>query len=173
MWMDNARLDDYDRVEAEHIYHIASSRGRTLPEGSTIDSIRRSLYQEDYDACVRNSVGAYDAGAPSRLETYKKVIGMVTPLHAVQIALFGFIQNPWDIDVEELQWIVYLYHANYSMVQVLTMTKQEHVVLYTDSAEQGGLGWPSIRKTIQHGEDEIPLDQIDVGYRSLRALRDL
>jgi hypothetical protein len=81
--------------------------------------------------------------------------------------------NPWNIDVEELQWIVYLFHASCSMARVLTMTKQELVVPYNASARQGGSGWPSIRKTIQHGDDEVPLVQIDMGYRSLRVLRDL
>jgi hypothetical protein len=149
MWMENARIHDYDRLEPDHLYRLADSRGHSCTEDNVnVREVRNLLYRGDFDTFARNAVGAYDAGGLSRLETFERLKSVLgEPLHAVQIALFAWVTNPWNIDKEELQWIIYLFNAQFNMAQVLTMTKGELVALYNNSLRQGCSGWPKISAT--------------------------
>jgi hypothetical protein len=175
MWMESARVRDYDDLDLDHIFRLAASRRHTLIEGQMGEhQIQSLLCADDFDIFLQNANGAYEpTGGMSRLEAFARVMSLRAPLQAVQIALFASVTNPWSIGKEELRWIIYLFNSQFDVAQVYAMTKAELVGRYSDISKDCLTEWPKIRDSIQTRDGLVPPNSIDVGYRSLRRLQEM
>jgi hypothetical protein len=181
LWRYNAEMIEYDTLEADQILRLAIeweliSEEDEGKQGADALKDKRiyKLYVDDFDAFILQTVGERDHSVRNtRLEAFKKALEAGLPDVVFWVTLFSTTTNPWSLAKSELEWITYLFNGKYTMKQVEEMPMTELTFNYRKIRDDFAAR-AMLRKDVENSAGStVPLNCIDVGYRSLNRLQSL